>query len=127
LPAFGWQRRPAASFGKLLSDRRRHAVLVVVAFMFSLLALVSRRGRRRIARLRLPEVENPPPAPASERADAAAAANRQEQQPGGLVIEGEVIGERRIRSAKPRAAASGQAANDLPARPTEPPGKTADG
>lgn len=114
---------PGGILGKLLAIAAG-AVLVVVAFMFSLLALTvvviggllvfaylkwKTRHLRRHLNEQMQQQANP-----------------QRQQPGGLVIEGEVIGSAEY-DAKPRAAASGQAANDLPTRPTEPPGKTADG
>jgi predicted lipid-binding transport protein (Tim44 family) len=114
---------PGGILGKLLTIAAG-AVLVVVAFMFSLLALTvvvvggllvfaylkwKTRHLRRHLNEQMQQQANP-----------------QRQQPGGLVIEGEVIGSAEY-DAKPPAAASGQAANDLPTRPTEPPGKTADG
>jgi threonine/homoserine/homoserine lactone efflux protein len=114
---------PGGILGKLLTIAAG-AVLVVVAFMFSLLALTvvviggllvfaylkwKTRHLRRHLNEQMQQQANP-----------------QRQQPGGLVIEGEVIGSAEY-DAKPRAAATRQAANDLPTRPTEPPGKTADG
>ena len=114
---------PGGILGKLLTIAAG-AVLVVVAFMFSLLALTvvviggllvfaylkwKTRHLRRHLNEQMQQQANP-----------------QRQQPGGLVIEGEVIA-RADYDAKPRAAATRQPANDHPTRPTEPPDKTADG
>jgi predicted lipid-binding transport protein (Tim44 family) len=114
---------PGGILGKLLAIAAG-GVLVVVAFMFSLLALTvvviggllvfaylkwKTRHLRRHLNEQMQQQANP-----------------QRQQPGGLVIEGEVIGNAEY-DAKPAAAASSKPANDLPTRPPEAPGKTADG
>jgi hypothetical protein len=114
---------PSGVLGKLLAIAAG-AVLLVVAFMFSLLALTVvvvggllvfayLKWKTRHLRRHMNEQMQQQ-------------ASRQGHQPGGFVIEGEVIGDAEY-DAKPRTAASGQPTNDLPVRPTEPPGTSVDG
>ncbi len=114
---------PSGVLGKLLAIAAG-AVLLVVAFMFSLLALTVvvvggllvfayLKWKTRHLRRHLNEQMQQQ-------------ASRQRPQAGGLIIEGEVIGDAEY-DAKTRDAASAQPANDLPARPPEPPGKSVDG
>ena len=114
---------PGGILGKLLTIAAG-AMLLVVAFMFSLLALTVvviggllvfayLKWKTRHLRQHLNEQMQQQ-------------TNRQRQQPDGFIIDGEVIGDAEY-DAQPRTAASGQPASDLPARPTEPPGKTTDG
>jgi len=113
---------PGGILGKLLTIAAG-AMLLVVAFMFSLLALTVvviggllvfayLKWKTRHLHQHLNEQMQQQP-------------NRQRQQPDGFTIDGEVIGDAEY-DAKPRTAASGQPAKDLPACPTEPPGKTPD-